>query len=200
MNEPDLTLRAPPRHYHFVTGKLAEQSLHEVLREIAPQVGFRYTVERLPITVAALMTTEWVSSRIHVPDEAEHVILPGYCLGDLEPVRRAAAGRSVELGPRDLRRLPEFFGDSQRRDEYGKYDIEIIAEINHVPSLPLKFVLEEARRLKAEGADVIDLGCEIEGTWSGVAEVVRALKDAGHRVSIDSNNTTEVEAAVRSRC
>ncbi len=200
MNAPDLTLRAPPRHYHFVTGKLAEQSLHEVLREIAPHVGFLYTVERLPITVAALMTTEWVASRIHVPDEAEHLILPGYCLGDLEPVRRAAAGRTVELGPRDLRRLPEFFGEPKRRDDYGQFDIEIIAEINHVPRLPLRFVLDEAQRLAADGADVIDVGCEIEGPWNGVGDVVRALKDAGHRVSIDSNNTTEVRGRGARRC
>jgi dihydropteroate synthase-like protein len=197
MSQPDLSLRAPPRHYHFITGKLAEQSLHEVLREVAPQVGFRYTIERLPITVAALMTTEWVAPRIHVPDEAEHVILPGYCTGDLELIRKAAVGRTVELGPRDLRRLPEFFGDRARRDDYGRFDIEIIAEINHVPRLPLKFVVEEARRLAADGADVIDVGLDIDGPWSGVRDVVRALKEAGHRVSIDSSNAVEVEAAVR---
>ena len=81
----------------------------------------------------------------------------------------------VELGPRDLRRLPEFFGRTKVAGDYGAYDIEIIAEINHVPRLPLSFVLAEARRLSEEGADVIDVGCEVNEPWSGVAEVVRAL-------------------------
>ena len=184
-------------HIHFVTGRLAEHSLHEVLRDLAPQVGFRYTVEVLPITVAALMTTDWIAARVHVPAEAQQVMLPGYCVGDLTPVSRAAEGKMVERGPRDLRRLPEFFGEAGRRADYGGYDIEIIAEINHVPRLPLAALLEEARRLAADGADVIDVGCEPGEPWSGVGDAVRSLKDEGLRVSIDSHNTTEIEAAVR---
>ncbi len=186
-----------PPHIHFVTGRLAEHSLHDVLRELAPRVGFRYTVEVMPITVAALMTPEWIAARLHVPDEAQQVLVPGYCSGDLTPVRRAAEGKTVERGPRDLRRLPEFFGESGRRKDYGDYDIEIIAEINHVPRLPLPTVIEEARRLTSDGADVIDVGCEPGDAWSGVGDVVRALKAEGLRVSIDSHNTVEIEAAVR---
>ena len=53
------------------------------IARLAPQAGFRYTIDVLPITVAALMTTDWVASRINVPKEAEQVILPGYCGGDL---------------------------------------------------------------------------------------------------------------------
>src|SRR5688572_9960412 len=132
MNATDSS-RTVPQHIHFVTGRLAEHSLHEVLRELAPRAGFQYTVQVLPITVAALMTTEWVAARICVPQEAQHVVLPGYCGGDLAIVQRAADGKTVARGPRELRRLPEFFGESKRRDNYGAYDIEIIAEINHVP-------------------------------------------------------------------
>jgi dihydropteroate synthase len=198
MNDDGQTIRrAAPQHIHFVTGRLAEHSLHEVLRELAPQVGFRYTVEVLPITVAALMTPDWIAARLHVPTEAQQVMVPGYCVGDLAAVWRAAAGRSVERGPRDLRRLPEFFGETGRRRDYGQHDIEIIAEINHVPRLPLASVLDEAKRLAADGADVIDVGCEPGEPWSGVGDVVRAIKEEGLRVSIDSHNTTEIEAAVR---
>ena len=127
------------------------------------------------------MTTDWVAARIRVPPEAQHVILPGYCGGELSVVQQSADGKTVERGPRDLRRLPEFFGESRRRNDYGAYDIQIIAEINHVPRLPLTRVLAEAKRLAGEGADVIDVGCDPGAAWSGVGEVVRALQ--GRRAS-----------------
>ena len=116
---------------HFVTGRLAEFSLRAQLAELAPQVGFDYTVEVLGITVAALMTTQWIAPRIHFPSGTTRVILPGYCQGDVAPIA-AVAGVPVELGPRDLRRLPEFFGqDARAATDYGAYDIDILAEINH---------------------------------------------------------------------
>jgi dihydropteroate synthase-like protein len=80
--------------------------------------------------------------------------------------------------------------------DYGGYDIEIIAEINHCPRLPLAAIRAQARQLAADGADVIDVGCEPEGPWPGVAETVRALRDDGHRVSIDSLDPREIEPAV----
>src|SRR5258708_7639180 len=123
-------------HFHFVTGRLAEHALAHMLGRLAPQVQFDYTIEVLPITVAALMTTPWIASRLHVPAPATRVILPGYCQGDLSVVE-AAAGRPAVLGPRDLRRLPEFFGHTAKLENYGAYDIEIVAEINHVPRLEL---------------------------------------------------------------
>ena len=108
---------SPALHIHFVTGRLAEHSLREVLAELATRIGFQYTVEVLPITVAALMTTPWVAARMHVPASAKRVVLPGYCAGDLSVVRQAAAGKPVARGPRDLRRLPEFFGEAKSRDD-----------------------------------------------------------------------------------
>ena len=38
----------------------------------------------------------------------------------------------------------------------------------------------------ADGADLIDVGCDPGEPWTGVGECVRALKAEGHRVSIDS--------------
>jgi dihydropteroate synthase len=182
---------------HFVTGRLAEHALRDVLATLAPRAGFEYTVDVLPITVAALMTPDWIAPRIQVPAQSTRVLLPGYCTGDLAPVRRLTHA-SVELGPRDLRRLPEFFGrPNPDRTGYGDYDIQIIAEINHAPRLPLAGILAEARRLTDDGADIIDVGCMPGSSWSGVGECVRALRDQGHRVSIDSFDPDEVEAAVR---
>src|SRR5262249_45598789 len=57
-------------------------------------------------------------------------------------------------------------------------------------------LLREARKLQADGADVIDLGCDPGKAWPGVGDAVRALIDAGLRVSIDSFNPAEVEAAL----
>lgn len=184
-------------HVHFVTGRLAEHSLREVAAKVAEQEGFAWSVSVMPITVAALMTPEWIAKRLvgQIPVEATRVILPGYCRGDLQPVQDVAGARPVERGPKDLRELPQFFGQQPPRD-YGAYDIEIIAEINHAPGLSLDFILHVAARLKADGADLIDIGCNPGEPWAGVGQCVRALRGEGFRVSIDSFDTWEVEQAV----
>jgi dihydropteroate synthase-like protein len=181
---------------HFVTGRLAEHALRGVLAELAPRAGFDYSLDVLPITVAALLTTDWIAPRMQVPPGTSRVVLPGYCQGELEAVIRAA-GAPVERGPRDLRRLPEYFGHQPRADDYGAYTIEILAEINHAPKLSLAEILAEAGRLKADGADVIDVGCDPGHEWPNVGETVAALVAQGHRVSIDSMNAREVGPAVR---
>jgi dihydropteroate synthase-like protein len=184
------------QHLHFVTGRLAEHSLRRVLAELADAEGFDYSVDVLPITVAALMTPAWIAARIDAPTAAERIIVPGYCEGELSLIEQAT-GKPVERGPRDLRRLPQHLGAPARDEAYGRYDIQILAEINHAPRLPLAEILAEAARLSADGAELIDVGCNPGETWSDVAETVAALRDAGHRVSIDSLNPAEIEAAAR---
>jgi dihydropteroate synthase-like protein len=184
-------------HIHFVTGRLAEHSLRAVVGQLAQRIGFDYTIDVLPITVAALMTPEWIARHIRIGIQPSRVVIPGYCEGVLTPIGEAA-GAPVERGPRDLRQLEEFFG--QRRGpppEYGRYDIEIVAEINHAPRQELSGILRQARELKAAGADVIDVGCDPGEPWSAAGECVRALKEEGHRVSIDSLEPDEIEPAVR---
>jgi dihydropteroate synthase-like protein len=186
----------PSEHIHFVTGRLAEHSLRDTVAKLAAEIQFAYSIDVLPITVAALMTPEWIARRIHVADGATRVLVPGYCTGDLGPIQ-VAVDLPVERGPRDLRELPNFFGREPTPPDYGAYDIEIIAEINHCPRLARAEILEMARQMAAGGADVIDVGCEPEGPWSGVGDIVRALRDVGHRVSIDSLDPREIEPAVR---
>jgi dihydropteroate synthase-like protein len=179
----------------FVTGKLAEPALRRTLADLAPHAGFEPEVAVLPITVVALASTSWVARHLAVPAGVERVVLPGLCVGDLAPVA-SAAGVPVERGPRDLRDLPEFFGrQSGPPPGYGAHDITILAEINHAPTLPLPDLLAQARALRAEGADVLDVGCDPGGTWAGVGDAVRALRGEGLRVSVDSFNPDEVEAA-----
>src|SRR5262249_58469184 len=53
-----------------------------------------------------------------------------------------------------------------------------------------------ARSARAAGADITDLGCDPGGPWAGTGDAVRALRDEGLRVSIDSFHPAEVRAAV----
>lgn len=186
-----------PESIHFVTGRLAEHSLRQVLEGLAPRVGFEPTVQVMPITVAALMTTEWIARRLAVPAGTTRIIVPGGCRGSLDAFKDVTS-IPVERGPEDLRRLDEFFGQQSRDlSDYGSFDIEILAEINHAPRLALPTLLEEARRLRAAGADRIDLGCDPGSEWAGVSDAVRMLVAEGFPVSIDSFAPREIAAAVR---
>ena len=190
-------MASQPEKIHFVTGRLAEHSLRQVLARLAPRVGFEVSVQVLHITVAALMTTEWIARRLTVPADTTRIIIPGGCRGSLDAFKDVTA-LPVARGPEDLRRLDEYFGQ-QSRDlvGYGSFDIEIIAEINHAPRLPLAAILDEAIRLRAAGADRIDLGCDPGSEWAGVGDAVRMLVTEGFRVSIDSFAPREIAAAVQ---
>ena len=188
--------RMTAEHIHFVTGRLAEPALRATVAKLAETRGFTCTIDVLPISVAALMTAPWVARHIHVPAAATRIVVPGHCGGELGAIE-SLTGRPVERGPKDLRQLPEHFGERDRSlDDYGSFDIEIIAEINHAPRLAREAILAEADRLRRQGADVIDVGCEPGDPWSGVGDCVRALRDAGHRVSIDSLQPAEIGPAV----
>ncbi len=195
LNPFDLASRPEYRRPHFVTGKLAATSLRKMLESIAAPAGFTWTLEVLPITVAALMTPAWIARHIHVPADATMVILPGYCAGDLEPLRTRVSV-PVECGPRDLHGLPEYFGQRPSRTGYGAFDIEIIAEVNHAPRQSIAETIARAERYVADGADVVDIGCDPGSTWVDLAECVRTLTARGMRVSVDSMNVAEISAAV----
>ncbi|MGH7169060.1 MAG: DUF6513 domain-containing protein, partial [Gemmataceae bacterium] len=181
-------------HLLFVTGKLAEPSLRRLLDDLAPRAGFAFSVAVLPISVVALATTSWIARHLTVPPGIDRIIVPGLCQGELESLQDG--GAAVERGPADLRDLPDFFSAAGPSSDYGTFDIDIIAEINHAPRLDRAELLRQALALREDGADVIDVGCDPGATWSGVGDAVRALRDAGLRVSIDSFDSHEVESAV----
>lgn len=187
---------AGARRILFVTGRLAEPALRVEIHAIAEKLGFAYDVQVMPITVAALLSVPWVTARIEVPPGTDLVVLPGYCRGDLQALEQeihCAVGR----GPKDLRDLPAWFGTTGQPPALDQWDIEILAEINHAPQLALAEIVAIAQRLRDAGADVIDIGCEPGYVWTGVADAVRAVRDVGCRVSIDSLNIVEIAAATR---
>jgi dihydropteroate synthase-like protein len=187
----------PPPRLLFVTGRLAEPALRQTLQELGRSGTLAPEVAVLPISVAALATTAWIGSHLSVPPDIDRIYIPGLCSGDLEPLARRL-GKPVIRGPNDLRDLPEALGQaSSARAGYGSYTIEIIAEINHAPQLTLEQIAREAQQLRQQGADVIDVGCDPGGPWSGVGDAVRTLVDLGLRVSIDSFDLREIEPAVR---
>jgi hypothetical protein len=69
----------PPRKVLFVTGKLAEPALRRTLTEMQPP--FEWDVAVLKITVAALMTTPWISKFLKVPQDTDLIMLPGLVEG-----------------------------------------------------------------------------------------------------------------------
>lgn len=183
--------------YLFVTGRLAEFALRQVVDELASRVGFTAEIAVLPISVAALMTPRWVARHLEVPDGIDRVILPGHCRGELTPIVENARGSPVEPGPEDLRDLPRYFGqEGPRSAGSGAYSIEILAEINHAPRLTLAELSNTAGHLASQGANIIDLGCDPGATWARVGDAVSALRERGLRVSIDSFDPAEVTMAV----
>jgi len=109
---------------------------------------FQPTVQVLNITVAALMTTDWIARRLEVPEGTDRVVIPGLCKGDMTSLEQKA-GVPVERGPEDCRRLDEWFGQKrQDLDDYGEHDIELIAEINHANRFSHQELFAESTRLR----------------------------------------------------
>ena len=156
---------------------------------------FATDVAMLPITVAALMTTEWIAKHLTVPAGTDLVLIPGLCEGDTSSIAERFAVR-VEKGPKDLREIPEYFGQAAAREEYGAWDIEIIAEINNAPRLSRDAIMREALRFRDAGADYIDIGCTPGLAFPELRSVVADLVAAGMRVSIDTFNAGEIRTAV----
>jgi dihydropteroate synthase-like protein len=177
----------------FVTGKLAEPALRRVLEEMRPP--FQAEVAVLRITVAALMTTPWIARFLEVPSETDLILIPGLCEGETS-VLKDRFGVPVEKGPKDLREIPRYFGQAGAAQRYGDFTIEILAEINNAPKLPREALRSAADYYRACGADLIDVGCTPGLEFPALGDVVRELRTAGMRVSIDSFEPSEIRTAV----
>jgi dihydropteroate synthase len=182
-----------PARVLFVTGRLAEPALRRTVAAMSPP--FVHDVAVMHITVAALMTTPWIARSLEVPDGTDLVLIPGLSEGDVAAISEKFGVR-VEKGPKDLREIPEYFGQAALRREYGAWDIQIIAEINNAPRLSRDAIRREAERFRESGADYIDIGCTPGLPFPALGDVVRELVDSGMRVSIDTFDRGEILTAV----
>jgi dihydropteroate synthase-like protein len=169
--------------YLFVTGNLAADALMPIIKRMEPD--FKYEVAVLNISVAALMDTRWIARHLSDAHGCEEVMIPGYCPGDLSIIEDRI-GVSVIRGPKDLKDLPVFFGRERILEGYGEYQVKILAEIVEAYQMPFDEILAMADYYKANGADIIDLGCPPQGGFPGVEPVVAGLKERDFIVSLDT--------------
>ncbi len=184
----------------FVTGKLAEKSLHKVLQEVQanPKTpAFKYRVEQIGVSVAALMTPAMIARRLKSAGDANKMILPGLCQGDLSQLHRQY-GIPVERGPEDLKDLPQYFGQIGITPDLSNYSCQIFAEIVDAPDLTVDEIVVKANKFAAQGANVIDLGCLPGKPFLHLADSIKTLKQAGFKVSVDSMNTDDLLLAGKS--
>jgi dihydropteroate synthase-like protein len=174
----------------FVTGKLAAPALRDTLGRA--DLPFDYDVAVMKITVAALMTTDWIARFLEVPEAVTRIMIPGMCEGTVD-VLSERFGIPAEKGPADLKALPSWFGQADARAGYGERDIRVFAEINHVPYLDRERILELAGYYREAGADVIDLGLSLGRKWLDDGPgVIAELRAAGFELSIDTLDPEEI--------
>ncbi len=183
-NPETVTSETTTEHILFITGKLAEKRLHQVLEEMQP-TEFSYSVHQLGLKVAALMTSAMIQRRLKDTFKADRVILPGRCRGDLD-VLTNQFGIPFERGPDELKDLPAYFGKSAKRPDLSIYDLNIFAEITDAPHMSIDAILTQAEYYRDEGADIIDIGCLPDTPFPHLEESIQALKAEGYQVSVDS--------------
>lgn len=176
----------------FVTGQLAQDALGKALADCG--AGFDGAIAPLRIKVAALMTTDYITSTLKLPP-CDAVYLPGLSQANTQALSETF-GVPFAKGPKDLRDLPAFFGqegEGYRPD--GEHDLTILAEINDAFTLNDEEILAAAGRYRESGADVIDLGCSPENRLENAGRIVALLKRNGFRVSIDTFGDDEALSA-----
>ena len=182
-----------PEKLLFITGKLAAPALRTTLQKA--KLPFEYDIAVMKISVAALMTPEWIAKFLQVPPDITRIMIPGACEGDAQ-LLTAKFGVPAEKGPHDLKELPRHFGSAATPDAYGGHDIRIFAEINNAPRLSAEQIYTMAAYFRESGADVIDLGMSPDRAWlEDGPGIISTLKSRGYRLSIDTLNPQEIQMA-----
>ena len=173
----------------FLTGHLARPRLEAVLSGM--NAGFDWKVLDIGVKVAALMTEDIIARRLPKPVEADKILLPGRCRADLARLSKSFSVPFLR-GPDELKDIPIFFGRARKASDMTKYDIQIFAEIVDASALSVEAILKRAEDHVQKGANVIDLGCLPDTPFPHLEETIRALKEKGYKVSVDSANSDEL--------
>ncbi|MES1179571.1 MAG: DUF6513 domain-containing protein, partial [Hyphomicrobium sp.] len=179
----------------FLTGRLAEPRLTRTVAGLGLPEG-SWRIANVGVKVAALMTEAIVRNRLKPPLDADRVIVPGRSrmnLGDL----KNHYGVPFERGPDEIVDLPAFFGKGGKPPDLSRYDIRIFAEIVEAPTLTIDEIVERARGLRAEGADVIDIGCQPDVPFPQLEDMIAALRGEGLKTSVDSGNVEELRRGAK---
>lgn len=179
----------------LVTGSLAEPRVKRVAEQVASD-ALEPIVANIGVKVAALMTADIVERRLTLPEGADRVVMPGRFRGDLERLSDHF-GTRFERGPDEVADLPEYLGHAKEKVDLSQHNMTIFAEIVDATLLTTAGIVEKARRLRADGADVIDLGCLPDSPFPHLEEAIRALHADGVRVSVDSFNSEELSRATK---
>jgi dihydropteroate synthase len=180
-------------HLLFLTGHLARPRLQRILDDLG-DTSFSRDIIDIGVQVAALMTEPIILRRLPRPVQATRVILPGRA--GVDPARLTAAfGVPFERGPEELADLPAYLGRGGAAPDLSRHDVRIFAEIVDAPLLPLDHLLARANTFRAQGADVIDLGCRPGTAFDELETAIRRLHEADMRVSVDSGNPQELRRA-----
>lgn len=181
-------------HLLFITGELAEKSLARVLGALEPR-AFTYAIRVPGISVAALLTAAMLKRRLRDLGAFDRVIVPGRCRGDIAELS-AHFGVPFERGPEELKDLPGFFGTRARPRNLDRTDVTLFAEIVQAPHATVADIVAQAARYRADGADVIDIGCLPATPFPHLEEAIAALKHDGYQISVDSLDRTDLQRAI----
>ena len=179
----------------LVTGSLAEPRVKKMASELGGD-AVEPIVANVGVKVAALMTTDIVQRRLKLPEGADRVIMPGRFRGDLERLGDFF-GTRFERGPDEIADLPEYLGQARQKPDLTQQNVKIFAEIVDATAMSIDEIIERSRQLRADGADVIDLGCLPDKPFAHLEEAIAALHADGAKVSVDSFNSEELSRATR---
>ncbi len=174
----------------FLTGHLAYPRLDRLLRSMG-ETSFGWEVCDIGVKVAALMTEAIILRRLARPVSADRIILPGRCRADLARLSNYL-GVPVARGPDELSDLPVYLGRGGEVKDLSGFSIRIFAEIVDASTLPVAALCARAAAMRKSGADVIDVGCLPDTPFPHLEASIRALKAAGHLVSVDSADRQEL--------
>jgi dihydropteroate synthase len=179
----------------LVTGSLAEPRVKRVAEDVAGG-DIEPVVANVGVKVAALMTTDIVERRLTLPEGADRVVMPGRFRGDLERLSDHF-GTRFERGPDEVADLAEYLGHAKRPLDLSQHNVTIFAEIVDATAMSIEEIIERSRRLRADGADVIDLGCLPDSPFPHLEDAIAALHLDGARVSVDSFNSEELSRGTK---